>query len=376
MNLQQLRAVFEEWNGEPHYVLTFARPDEQAIPDRLEILYYFGEEVEEYPTAIATIGLASYSPISPGDRAELMLYVAIGQSQQDYERLGKGLANLVWSCLARGSYFTANQVLRDISIPLFERMNSLFVMDWGYKVPEWLPGIEPDVRVLEVVPIYDSEAEQLENIEETFRAEICKQAIPKGNRSNPLRDPVCLLTEATKKIWEHFERWCRENAPLVCEDLKQGAKAEEIKTLGDRIGLSLPEDFAAFLIVHNGAMWFSSYEYLDTERIYQTWSRMNRLKEEGVFDRLQVPDASKGIIKNTWWDSHWIPFAEDGDVNLLCIDLAPDANGSMGQVIYWEKHEGPLPSGCQSFFAWFRDMEKGLGRYYVVEENGRIYEKF
>ncbi|HAJ58509.1 MAG TPA: hypothetical protein DCP31_03965, partial [Cyanobacteria bacterium UBA8543] len=131
MNLQQLRAVFEEWNGEPHYVLTFARPDEQAIPDRLEILYYFGEEVEEYPTAIATIGLASYSPIMTSDRAELMLYVAIGQSQQDYEMLGKGLANLVWSCLALGEYFIPNQVLRDISIPLFERMNSLFVMDWG-----------------------------------------------------------------------------------------------------------------------------------------------------------------------------------------------------------------------------------------------------
>ena len=367
MNLQQFRAVFEEWYGEPHYVLTFARPDEQAIPDRLEILYYFGEEVEEYPTAIATIGLASYSPIMTSDRAELMLYVAIGQSQQDYERLGKGLANLVWRCLGLGSYFIPNQVLQDISIPLFERMNSLFVMDWGYKVPEWLPGIEPDVRVLEVVPIYDSEADQLENLEETFRTEICKQAIPKGNMSNPLREPVRLLTKATKKIWERFERWCRENAPLVCEDLKQGASEEQIKTLEERIGLTLPEDFAAFLMVHNGAMWFDSYEYIGTEQIYQTWLRMNQIKEEGFFSNRQIDRRSQGIIKNTWWDSHWIPVAEDSCGNLHCIDLAPDANGSIGQVIYWEKIEGSLPSGCESFFAWFRDMEKGLGRYYVVE---------
>ena len=376
MNLQQLRAVFEEWYGEPHYVLTFARPDEQAIPDRLEILYYFGEEVEEYPTAIATIGLASYSPIMTSDRAELMLYVAIGQSQQDYERLGKGLANLVWRCLGLGSYFIPNQVLQDISIPLFERMNSLFVMDWGYKVPEWLPGIEPDVRVLEVVPIYDSEAEQLENIEETFRAEICKQAIAKGNRSNPLREPVRLLTEATKRIWYFVEKWCRENAPRACEDFKQGASTEEIISLEERIGMSLPEEFAAYLMVHNGEMWFGSYRYLGTERIEQNRSIMNQIVEGGAFDSLQVEDVSKGIIKNTWWDSHWIPFAEDSGGNMICIDLDPDVNRTVGQVIYWEKHEGPLPTNCQSFFAWFRDMEKGLGRYYVVEENGRIYEKF
>lgn len=375
MNIQQLRAAFEEWYGEPHYVLTVAVPDEQAIPDRLEIWYYFGEEVEEYSTDLATMGLASYSPISPGDRAELILYIPIGQSQQDYERLGKGLANLVRSCLAKGSYFIPNQVMREISIPLFERMNCLFVMDWwGYEFPEWLPNIEPGVRILKILLIYESEAEQLDNIELIFRTEVLEQTI--GHLSNPLREPVRLLTEATKKIWENLESWCRSNAPIVCENLKQGAKAEEIKTLEERIGLTLPEDFAAYLMVHNGTIWFDSYEYIGTERIYQIWLRMNQIQEEGFFANRQIDRRSQGIIKNIWWDSHWIPFAEDSCGNLNCIDLAPDVNGTVGQVIYWEKIEGPLPSGCQSFFAWFRDMEKGLGRYYVVNEDSRIEEKF
>ena len=376
MNIQQLRVAFEEWYGEPHSVLAVAATDRQAICDRLEILYYFGEEVEEYPTAIATIGLAIYNPISTSDRAELIFYIAIGQSQQDYERVGKGLANLVWSCLAQGSYFIPNQVMREISIPLFERMNYLFVMDWGYTFPEWLPEIEPEVRLLEVVPIYEIEAEQLDNIEINLREKVFKLATEKENRSNPLREPVRLLTEATKKIWEYFEKWCRSNAPIVCQDLKQGASSEEIQTLEERMGLTLPEEFSTFLMVHNGAMWFDSYKYIGTEQIYQTWLRMNQIQEEGFFANRQIDPRSLGIIKNAWWDSHWIPFAEDSCGNLHCIDLAPDVNGTVGQVIYWEKIEGPLPSGCQSFFAWFRDMEQGLGRYYVVGEDGHIEEKF
>ena len=376
MNIQQLRVAFEEWNGEPDHVLTVTRPDEQVIPHQLDILYYFGEEVEEYPTKIATIGLASCSVGNSIARAELMFYVAIGQSQQAYERVGKGLANLVWSCLAKDSYFIPNQVIRGFSIPLFEQMNCLFVMDWGYTFPEWLPETEPEVRLLEVVPIYEGEAEQLDKIETTIREKVFKLATEKENRSNPLREPARLLTEATKNIWERFERWCRSNAPLVCRDIKSGATAEEIKILEQKTGLTLPEDFAAYLMVHNGTIWFASYEYIGTEQIYQIWLTMNRIKEEGFFSNQQIDRSSQGIIKNTWWDSHWIPFAEDSCGNLHCIDLAPDVNGTVGQVIYWEKVEGPLPSSCQSFFVWFRDMEQGLGRYYVVGEEGSIEEKF
>ena len=128
-------------------------------------------------------------------------------------------------------------------------------------------------------------------------------------------------------------------------------------------------------MVHNGTIWFASYEYIGTEQIYQIWLTMNRIKEEGFFSNRQIDRRSQGIIKNTWWDWHWIPFAEDSCSNLLCIDLGPEVNGSRGQVIYWEKIEGPLPSGCQLFFVWFRDMQEGLGRYYVVNEDGRIEEK-
>jgi cell wall assembly regulator SMI1 len=374
MNLQQLQAAYQEWLGEPNYVLAVTASDEQEISNTLELLYYFSEDDEEDPTWIATAGLANCTTSSICDRAELVMYVPANPSHSEYENLGQGFANLVWDCLARGLYFAPNQVIRNISLPLFERMNCVFVTDWwGYEFPEWLPNIEPGVRILKIVLIYETEAQQLDNIELIFRTEVLEQTI--GHLSNPLREPVRLLTEATKKIWEHFEKWCRSNAPLICRNLRQGASSEEIKTLEERIGLTLPEDFSTFLMVHNGAMWFDSYEYIGTEQIYETWFRMNQIQNKGSFANRKTDSRSLGIIKNIWWDSHWIPFAEDGCGNLHCIDLAPDVNGTIGQVIYWEKIQGPLPSGCQSFFAWFRDMDQGLGKYYVVGEEGRIEEK-
>ena len=374
MDLQQLRAAYQEWLGEPNYVLAVAAPDEQTIPNKLDILYYFSEDGEKDPTWIATAGLAMSNMRASREPAELVLHIPASQSHSDYDNLGKGLANLVWSCLSLGFYFGPNEVIRNISIPLFERMNCVFVMDWwGYEFPEWLPNIEPGVRRLRIVTIYENEAEQLDNIELIFRTEVVEQTI--GNLSNPLGEPIRLLTEATKRIWYFVEKWCRENAPRACEDFKQGASTEEIISLEERIGMSLPEEFAAYLMVHNGEMWFGSYRYLGTERIEQNWSIMNQIVEGGAFDNLQVEDVSKGIIKNTWWDSHWIPFAEDSGGNMICIDLDPDVNRTVGQVIYWEKHEGPLPTNCQSFFAWFKYLQEDLGRYYIVDEEGLIDTK-
>ncbi len=70
---------FEEWYGEPDYVLTVADPNREQIPNLLDILYYLGEEVEKYPTDLATIGLATRRMNTSSEYAELMIDIAIGQ---------------------------------------------------------------------------------------------------------------------------------------------------------------------------------------------------------------------------------------------------------------------------------------------------------
>src|SRR5262249_32779186 len=48
-----------------------------------------------------------------------------------------------------------------------------------------------------------------------------------------------------------------------------------------------------------------------------------------------------GPIQPVWWHRRWIPFACDAAGNLSCLDLAPAAGGTVGQIIDWDHEAGP-----------------------------------
>lgn len=375
MELETLHRGYEEWYGQPDYELSFHGDDANKIPSPLDILYYFPREEEEnYITSVATVGMSIYEMDEPCKNAELIIDVVGRQSRDDSDRLGNELANLIWNHFQKGLRFSPNMVMRDISLPLFDNMSCLFVMDWGEDSPEWLPDVETDVRLLKIVPIYESEANSLEEIEQDYRTAVFVQAI--GNSDDPQRNPVSFFNEAISSIWKDIEDWYRVHAPVVYQDLREGATPEKIEELENQIGLVLPEDLKVSLMLHNGSVGFHDYRYLTTEGIYRNWSRMNELKEEGVFSQNTISEVNEGIIKNTWWNSHWIPFAEDSGGNMICIDLSPEENGYSGQIIYMEMQEGPIISEYKSFFEWLQKYKKALYRgEYIVDEYGYIEEK-
>ena len=56
-----------------------------------------------------------------------------------------------------------------------------------------------------------------------------------------------------------------------------------------------------------------------------------RLLEQGEFeDRDSDPECG---IKTGWWRLGWVPFVSNGRGDHLCLDLDPDADGKVGQVI-------------------------------------------
>ena len=67
---------------------------------------------------------------------------------------------------------------------------------------------------------------------------------------------------------------------------------------------------------------------------------MRSLLDTGEMNRRAIAD--KGIQKQ-WWNSAWIPFADNGGGDYLCLDLAPMACGNPGQVIAM-RHDSP--DGC------------------------------
>jgi cell wall assembly regulator SMI1 len=375
MNLTELHTAYKEQYGEPDYLFSVFAEDKQVKPNRLDIVYDFPiEEEERYATTLTTLGMATYPMSSPCENAELVMDILGQWSREDYDKFGKVLANLVWNRLKTGLHFAPNMVIKNSCMPFFDKMSCLFVMDYGHSDPEWLEGIDPVVRLLEVVPIYESEANTLERIEETMRTTVFVQA--KGNWDNPNRKPILLFKAAINTVWGKIERWYNEEAPIAYQRLKKGASEEEIKELEEKMELVLPEDFVASLLIHNGGGGFHDYEYLSIDQIYKFWSMMNELKEEGAFASYEIKETNRGIIKDTWWHSHWIPFALDSGGNSICIDLSPEKKGTYGQIIYKEKEEGPLISNQKSFFEWLWAYQQDLYRgCYFVDKDGFIQEK-
>lgn len=184
------------------------------------------------------------------------------------------------------------------------------------------------------------------------------------------------VVATVKQIWADIETWYKKNAPNRFEDLLPGAKEEEISQFESRISLFLPEDYRASLKIHNGEVYVHSYNYLNLDGVLNSWSNITHLSEQGVFADHEILEQGSGVIQNTWWDSGWIPFAEDSGGNMICLDLNPADDGVVGQILYMDIQEGPSLSEFKSFLDWLKYYRDGLhiGKY-EVDEEGYIVEK-
>jgi len=173
-------------------------------------------------------------------------------------------------------------------------------------------------------------------------------------------------------IWHDIERWLARHAPDRKAELNDGADDAALAALAKLVGHDLPADYAASLRLHNGTANLTSYIYNDTVSVAARWEARKPLEN----DKRTIHDPDAGIIKPRWWSPAWLPFAEDSEGNLLCLDLDPAPKGKVGQVLIWEMSMGPGLAGFGSFGDWLADYRDGLkGGRFVVDDSGYIYEK-
>jgi cell wall assembly regulator SMI1 len=119
-----------------------------------------------------------------------------------------------------------------------------------------------------------------------------------------------------------------------------------------KFDVKLPEDFV-FFITHSDIKIAieGAYDSIDIEAIDYKLGKMNNWLEEGAFEgKIETIDGDPSpLMQNVWWSKKWVPFAEDGGGNLLCIDLDPTAQGIWGQIIGFERGSGPYPTKFKSF---------------------------
>lgn len=181
-------------------------------------------------------------------------------------------------------------------------------------------------------------------------------------------------------VWTRFEAWLSEHWPEGLESLHPPATDEQIASLQEALGRALPDDFVACLKIHNGqdasvGGMFDGCEFLSTDEILAQWAVWKDLLDGGDFAGITSDPASG--IQDDWWNAGWIPFTHDGGGNHLCLDLAPDASGTPGQVITMWHDSAERERLAPGFASWFESYTKRVfsGEIVYSAEYGGLIDR-
>lgn len=176
-------------------------------------------------------------------------------------------------------------------------------------------------------------------------------------------------------IWQRIDDWLETYAPGIHNSLRAGADEVEITAFEAAIGMQLPQAVRDAYLIHNGqhnshyTLLDSSWHLLSLKQALKEWQLNNQLLADGHFFDNSVPYPHVGV-QAVWWSPYWIPVAANGAGDLVCVDLAPDEGGQVGQVIaHWHDsntHHVIAPD----IKTWLRRFADDLenGRYMVLAQ--------
>jgi cell wall assembly regulator SMI1 len=124
----------------------------------------------------------------------------------------------------------------------------------------------------------------------------------------------------------------------VTLNLQPGTTDEDIQSVENQLGVTLPQEMKALYRVHNGQAWNIGVAPFVRNL---TLSPLDQVKENWVFlqeefdpDEME-PEIDDAAIKPVLWSPKWIPIAENGGGDYLCLDTDPSSSGTVGQVLYF-----------------------------------------
>jgi len=170
LQVGDLHQAYREWAGEPVFISTFRRESFPPVSfEALDVLCYrSGDEdrlrAESEFTFLATVGLSLQELDGPFDQVELVWRLQGRQTWEAIQALAKALATIAVLPQYGPVRFEPGAVIRNISLPVFDRMNNLLITHWGVHSPEYLPGLQPPVMLLSIKALFSSEAAIVEQI--------------------------------------------------------------------------------------------------------------------------------------------------------------------------------------------------------------------
>jgi cell wall assembly regulator SMI1 len=180
-------------------------------------------------------------------------------------------------------------------------------------------------------------------------------------------------------VWARIEAWLRQHAPDELEHMRPPTSNRRINHLEDTTGLKLPSEMERSYKIHDGC-WVGMFLFgkiyggvlSSLQAIESDWMRWRDVSVECGFADLAA--EPQGLIKPRHWNSHWLPVTDAGSGNCFCVDLDPAPGGVVGQIIWFDRVEGPVRVMAKGFAAWLEEYASGLesGRYAYHRTDGFI----
>lgn len=177
--------------------------------------------------------------------------------------------------------------------------------------------------------------------------------------------------------WRRIEAWLSANAPTLAADLGDPAPPSAIAAAEAALGRPLPPELAGSASIHDGQRGagfelFARWGLLSLDRAVDTWKMLEQVA--AASGGAEPPITTHGPVRPVWWSRAWIPFAADGNGDVLTLDMDPANGGQPGQVVLYfhdsERREVLAPG----LGAWLTqiadDLEAGL--YQVVAGGAKL----
>ena len=148
-----------------------------------------------------------------------------------------------------------------------------------------------------------------------------------------------------KKIWSRLEGELTSKANAILESLNPGADEVEVEALEEFIGQELPTDYRDFVVMHNGQSqesnpgFFDMFSLMPIDLVQESWEELEGLRDDAGEDETCPGD--------------WLPFAEDGSGDMLCVELE---SGSISKYVSNDENE----EIADSFESWLADIHAAL----------------
>jgi cell wall assembly regulator SMI1 len=188
-----------------------------------------------------------------------------------------------------------------------------------------------------------------------------KGGATKGGAKVKQRQPIDVTA-----TWKTLDAWLRRERPSLKKTLRAGAAASDIRRVERRLGRDLPGEFKQSCQVHDGQKAGAEclspalragepgFVLLTLDQMAASWTMHKRLLDSGEFSGAKSQASAE--VSRDWWSPGWIPFASDGGGDFLCLDMAPAAKGTVGQVISFRHDSGERRRLAVSFGDWLNAL--------------------